>query len=191
MPTTTPTHSPDYRFDTHPTWDSTARVYAATSVDPSVILGPGVVIWRYATVLAGCILEADVILGACTFLGEGCRIGAGSRLHHGAALCAGAIVGARCYIGTHTTFIDVVIPTVADKAQEVHRPPRVEEDAVIGCGAVLLPGVVVGKGAVVGAGAVVTRDVAAGITVVGNPARRLWKARQPVGVGQGAGEVAG
>lgn len=50
----------------------------------------------------------------------------------------------------------------------------------VGAGAVLRQGkpgkpLVIGKGAVVGMGAVVTKDVAAGVTVVGNPARRLVK----------------
>jgi len=42
----------------------------------------------------------------------------------------------------------------------------------IGAGALILPGVSIGDDAIVGAGSVVTRDVAAGATVVGNPARR-------------------
>ena len=43
----------------------------------------------------------------------------------------------------------------------------------IGGGAIILPGVTIGDDAIVGAGSVVTRDVAAGGTVVGNPARAL------------------
>ncbi|WP_333980629.1 hypothetical protein [Sphingomonas aerolata] len=35
----------------------------------------------------------------------------------------------------------------------------------------ILPGVTIGDDAIVGAGSVVTRDVAVGETVVGNPAR--------------------
>jgi acetyltransferase-like isoleucine patch superfamily enzyme len=50
-------------------------------------------------------------------------------------------------------------------------PVIIEDDAWIGIGAIILKGVVIGAGARVGAGAVVTRNVPAGATVVGNPAR--------------------
>jgi maltose O-acetyltransferase len=54
---------------------------------------------------------------------------------------------------------------------EFGRPVRIGSDVWIGGGAILLPGVTIGDGAVIGAGSVVTRDVAAGVTVAGNPAR--------------------
>jgi maltose O-acetyltransferase len=43
----------------------------------------------------------------------------------------------------------------------------------IGGGAILLPGIIVSDDAIIGAGSVVTRDVAPGATVAGNPARSL------------------
>jgi len=57
---------------------------------------------------------------------------------------------------------------------------HIEDNAYIGTGAILRQGrpgkpLVIGAGATVGMGAVVTRDVAPGTTVVGNPARPLIK----------------
>lgn len=76
-----------------------------------------------------------------------------------------------CVIGDYVTF--------APKVQcngNVH----IEDHAYIGAGAIIKQGtparpLVIGKGAIVGMGAVVTKDVAPGVTVIGNPARPLTK----------------
>ena len=74
-----------------------------------------------------------------------------------------------CRIGDFVTFA----PGVKCNGNVV-----IEDHAYIGAGAILRQGTTgsplrIGRGAVVGMGAVVTRDVAAGVTVVGNPARPM------------------
>jgi sugar O-acyltransferase (sialic acid O-acetyltransferase NeuD family) len=76
-----------------------------------------------------------------------------------------------CVIGDYVTFA----PSVKCNGNIV-----IEDHAYIGTGAIIKQGkpgqpLVIGKGAVVGMGAVVTKDVPAGATLVGNPARLLVK----------------
>lgn len=64
-------------------------------------------------------------------------------------------------------------PELRRQRLEFGRPISIGANVWVGGGALILPGVTVGDDAIIGSGAVVTRDVPAGATVVGNPARVL------------------
>lgn len=83
-------------------------------------------------------------------------------------------IGDRTQIGPGVQILTADHPRDAAQRRaglEFGRPVTIGADVWIGGGAIVLPGVTIGDGVIVGAGAVVTRDVPAGATVVGNPAR--------------------
>ena len=91
---------------------------------------------------------------------------------------AGIRLGERVMVGPRAMFVTTGHP-VDPEARRVWitgAPIDVAENAWIGAGATILPGVTIGRDAVVGAGAVVVNDVPAASLVVGNPAtvRRRW-----------------
>jgi acetyltransferase-like isoleucine patch superfamily enzyme len=130
--------------------------------------------------------------GAVVTLEDRCHIGAGTRFHvHGQArIGAGALLGERCVVAAHERVEvgagarladEVVLIDFDHGIADVERPIRLQdlitapvvigERAVLDAGATVLRGVVVGAGAHVQPRGVVTRDVAAGATVGGVPAR--------------------
>jgi maltose O-acetyltransferase len=103
-------------------------------------------------------------------------------------------LGAGVFLNFNCVILDVVEVTIGDRTQigpgvqiltadhprdaagraaglEFGRPVRIGRNVWIGGGAIILPGVSIDDGAVIGAGSVVTRDVPAGVTAFGNPAR--------------------
>lgn len=62
-------------------------------------------------------------------------------------------------------------PALRRQGLERALPVTIGRNVWVGGGAIILPGVTIGDDAIIGAASVVTRNVAAGTTVVGNPAR--------------------
>lgn len=108
-------------------------------------------------------------------VGDGSWIGAQSFLHGAGGLEIGRNVGigpAVKILSSHHE-IDGSLELPILHAPLVFSAVVIEDDADLGAGAIVLPGVRIGRGAQVGAGAVVTRDVPPFAVVAGNPARIL------------------
>ncbi len=90
--------------------------------------------------------------------------------------CAPVRIGARVLIGPGVQIVAATHPLGARErraGRECARPITIGEDAWIGAGAIVCPGVTIGARAVIGAGSVVVRSIAADVVAAGNPCRPL------------------
>lgn len=105
-------------------------------------------------------------IGIGVGVGAGAIVGGDARIQDHVWLGAGVIVG-------HETVVEEL--TVVAPGAVISGMVRIGRCSYIGAGATVRQRIRVGSGALVGMGAVVVADVPAGVTVVGNPARRLCK----------------
>ncbi|QHC60454.1 DapH/DapD/GlmU-related protein [Rathayibacter sp. VKM Ac-2760] len=149
----------------HDGWALGADCYVAESaaVDPErLVLGDR------SYIAAGAYLTGEVAIGA------DCSLNAYTVVR------GDVVLGSAVRVGAHTSILG--FNHSMEPGIEVFRQPltsrgiRIGDDVWIGSHVVVLDGVTVGDHAVLAAGAVVTKDVAAGAVVGGNPARRLrWR----------------
>jgi acetyltransferase-like isoleucine patch superfamily enzyme len=162
----------------HGTGSFDARDFRA--IGPGCVLEPGVLVFHADTISLG----RDVYVGHAAILkgyykgelrvGDGSWIGQQAFLHSAGTITIGAHVG----IGPGAKILTSQHSDAGREVPVLHAPltfapVTIEDDADVGIGAIVLPGVTIGRGAIVGAGAVVTRDVPAYAVVAGNPARVL------------------
>ena len=130
------------------------------------------------TNLYGCRIGDETRIGPFVEIQRGVAIGPRCKIQSHTFICTGVVIEEDVFVGHGVMFINDRYPRATTSAGDLKsdadwklEPTTVERGAAIGSGAVVLGGLRIGAGALVGAGAVVTRDVAAGSIVTGNPAR--------------------
>lgn len=133
------------------------------------IIGDGIALWS--------------VQGATTVIMDGVDIGIGAALSPFVTIGSNVTIG-KCFHANLYSYVehDCVIGDYVTFAPRVSCNGNIHiyDHAYIGAGAVIKQGtpdapLIIGQGAIVGMGAVVTKNVAAGTVVVGNPAKVLVK----------------
>lgn len=118
-----------------------------------------------------------------------CQIGAGTTVHSHVWISDGVVIGKNCWIEAFT-FIpkgvvignDVFVGPRVTFTNDRHPPAEseeqwqstiVEDHAVIGAGAIIMPGITIYTHSVIGAGSLVLGNVPGYSVVVGSPARAI------------------
>jgi len=156
------------------------REFCAIADD--VKLGRDVQIYNFVN-LYGCEVGDETRIGTFVEIQKGASVGARCKISSHTFICEGVRVEDEVFIGHGVQFINDRYPraTTPDGTPQTEDHWTLERTVVrrgasIGTGATILGGIEIGAGSIVGAGSVVTRDVPAGATVAGNPARILRNA---------------
>jgi sugar O-acyltransferase (sialic acid O-acetyltransferase NeuD family) len=134
---------------------ATAGLTLVNAVHPSAVISATAELGENAVVAAGVIVCTEARIGDSVILNTGAAVDHECEVGEAAFLAPGARLAGRVWVG---------------------------EGAFIGIGANVLPCLKIGEHATVGGGALVRRDVPAGATVVGVPARVIRTAMVAVAV---------
>lgn len=133
-------------------------------------LGEGTRIWQFCVVLAGAKIGANCNICAQVFIESDVVVGNNVTIKNGVQLWDGLRIENNVFIGPNVTFTNDLFPR-SKIYPEKYLQTILKTGASIGANSTILAGLTIGENAMVGAGSVVTKDVPAGVVVIGNPAK--------------------
>ncbi len=161
----------------------------------SIEYSPKVMIGDHCAIGPNAVIYYDVTIGNNTLLGDGASLREQVRVGHHCLISRYVTINYNTRIGNHTrimdlthitgnceigdnVFISILVATTNDNLvvereyqEEKIRGAQIRNEATIGAGACLLPGVTINEGAFVAANAVVSKDVQKYDVVMGVPAK--------------------
>ena len=126
-------------------------------------------IHKTANIYGNAHIPSDTSIGA--FCDIGATLGRNSKVQCHVSISPGWTLGDNVFYGPGCRFANDKLPNASRPF--VPMKGVVEDNVVIGMGALIGAGVILGEGCIIGMGAVVTKDVPPGETWVGNPAKKL------------------
>jgi UDP-2-acetamido-3-amino-2,3-dideoxy-glucuronate N-acetyltransferase len=142
-------------------------------------IGEGTKIWANTHICKYARIGKECTIGENVFIGEGVVIGDRCRIQNGALIYSGVTIEDDVLIGPGVVTTNDYYPELpVGDWSERFKKTFIHSRASIGANATIICGVTIHQNSMVGAGSVVTKDLAAGTVVVGNPARKLkdkWK----------------
>jgi len=139
-------------------------------------IGDGTTVWQYVVILPGAVIGRDCNINALCLIENDVVVGDRVTVKSGVQLWDGLRIEDDVFVGPNVAFTNDKLPR-SKQYPPAFQTTTVRQGASIGANATVLGGVTIGERAMIGAGAVVHKDVPAGQTWVGNPARPLKSRR--------------
>ncbi len=124
----------------------------------STNIGEGTRIWQYCVVLPGAKVGKNCNICSHCFIENDVVIGDNVTIKCGVQLWDGMRIEDNVFIGPNATFCNDRHPVSGNSKSFKLEPVIIRKGAMIGAGAVILPGVEIGVDAVIGAGARVLKN---------------------------------
>jgi acetyltransferase-like isoleucine patch superfamily enzyme len=139
----------------------------------NVEIGKDVSIWNYVIIGDGTKIGDGTLIGSFVDLGKNVTLGKNCNIQAHVTISNGCILGDNVFIAPNSSLLNDKYPK-----SSFMTPPIIKDNAAIGGGVTILPGVTIGEKAVVGGGSVVAKNVAPRMVVAGCPAKVVMTLEQ-------------
>lgn len=136
----------------------------------STNIGENTMVWQFCVILKNAIIGKNCNINCYVFIENNVIIGNDVTIKPGVQIWDGITIEDQVFIGPNVTFTNDKNPKSKNK-DFVLEQTIIKKGVSIGANSTILPGITIHENAVIGAGSVVTKNIPAGETWLGNPAR--------------------